>query len=440
MGKGKSSASAGTRKKHARKAGKDEDDLPPVNKQRGQKKQTRGADGKKLSKAQRKAAAKIKTYIPPPKPPAPPIPDPLDGQGLARTLPAELVVTLRRLGKKDDVTRRKGLEELREQWLSPVLRKAEGEEEETQRDITLAALQSALPVWLHNLASLLQSPFHRSLALQLHTELMGVPELRGGVLDALALGYLPGTQARDVLGSWLVAALDERRAGGLQVFENLVSLGPKDAAEGEETAHLDLAPHLPALAEFLTLAILDPKTLHRDIHPAPVQSQFEQAKGAKTQNQKGKSKGKPTKGAKPAPPSAPTPPPEEDSQLAEERWTRYRVGGLAGLAWVLGKLHAAQIKSEEIDALLRNPVTWSALGPAHVIPGVDPIGTAPLIRRAGYSLLQSVLQNVPELDAELLGVVAASVLGNCWNEGEAIVWEIAGPAVLKFLTSELGMC
>lgn len=446
MGKGgKSSASSATRKKHARKAGKDEDDLPPVRQQRGQKKQVRGPDGKRLSKAQRKALPKIKTYIPPPKPPAPPIPDPLDGQGLARTLPAELVVTLRRLGKKDDVTRRKGLEELKEQWVAPLLRKsetegAEGEDAETQRAITLAALQSALPVWLHNLASLLQSPFHRSLALQLHTEMMGVPELCGGVLDSLAMSYLPGTQDRDILGSWLVAALEERRSGGLKVFEDLVGLGPKPTPEGQETSHLDLVPFLPGLAEFLSLAILDPKTLHRDIHPAPVQNQFESAKqakeAAKNQNQKGKGKGKPSRTATPA---TETPPPEEDPQLAEERWTRYRVGGLAGLAWIITKLHAHDppLKSEEVDALLRNPVTWSSLGPAQVIPDVDPIGTAPLIRRGGYTLLQSVLQSFKELDSELLGIIATSVLGNCWQETEAIVWEVAGSAVLRFLTSEL---
>jgi hypothetical protein len=138
----KSSASAGTRKKHAKKNNNnDEDDevksaRPP---QRGQK---------KLSKAQKKALPKIKQYIPPPKPPAPPIPDPLDGQGLARTLPAELVVVLRRLGKKDGVTRRKGLEELREGWVQVVLASGSGEDVELDRELKETALLSAIPVWV----------------------------------------------------------------------------------------------------------------------------------------------------------------------------------------------------------------------------------------------------------------------------------------------------
>lgn len=147
MPKGKSSATSGTRKKNARKhAAKDDDDAPPSGKPQHTKLQ-RGQ--KKLSKAQQRALPKIKQYVPPPKPPAPPIPDPLDGQGLARTLPAELVVVLRRLGKKDDVTRRKGLEELREGWISEIGKAGSGdEEEEVERELKETALGSAVPVWV----------------------------------------------------------------------------------------------------------------------------------------------------------------------------------------------------------------------------------------------------------------------------------------------------
>lgn len=143
MPKGKSSASAGTRKKHAKKAAaKDGEEQPKqqhTKLQRGQK---------KLSKAQQRALPKVKQYIPPPKAPAPPIPDPLDGQGLARTLPAELVVVLRRLGKKDDVTRRKGLEELREGWIADLTRSFGEEEDEVERELKETALVSAIPVWV----------------------------------------------------------------------------------------------------------------------------------------------------------------------------------------------------------------------------------------------------------------------------------------------------
>jgi hypothetical protein len=134
----KSSASSGTRKKHAKKAaGQDDPDGP------GQQKRKPQRGEKKLSKAQKRAQPKIKQYVPPPKPPAPPIPDPLDGQGLARTLPADLVVILRRLGKKDDVTRRKGLDELKE-WVEGI----KSEQDEVEKETKEVTLTSAVPVWV----------------------------------------------------------------------------------------------------------------------------------------------------------------------------------------------------------------------------------------------------------------------------------------------------
>jgi hypothetical protein len=56
-------------------------------------------------------------------------------------------VVLRRLGKKDDVTRRKGLEELRD-WVAEVAKPVSGEEEEVEKEIKETALVSAIPVWV----------------------------------------------------------------------------------------------------------------------------------------------------------------------------------------------------------------------------------------------------------------------------------------------------
>lgn len=152
---GKSSASSNTRKKHAKKSGPGENETGPEsasnnnnNNAPHQKKQR----GQKLTKAQKKALPKIKQYIPPPKPPAPPIPDPLDGQGLARTLPAELVVVLRRLGKKDDVTRRKGLEELKDGWVGVSI---SSQGDELEREMKETALLSAVPVWVSSQITIL---------------------------------------------------------------------------------------------------------------------------------------------------------------------------------------------------------------------------------------------------------------------------------------------
>ncbi|WWD02614.1 hypothetical protein V865_000654 [Kwoniella europaea PYCC6329] len=454
----KSSASAGTRKKNARKAarvtGEDPDEAQPksgMKPQRGQK---------KLSKAQKKALPKIKQYIPPPKPPAPPIPDPLDGLGLARTLPAELVVVLRRLGKKDDVTRRKGLEELKEGWINELITTkdlTEDQEMGLERELKETAILSAIPVWLHNLASLLQSPFHRSSAIQLHSDLLSIPSLRTAILESLSLSLLPGTQSRDLLGSWMVAALEEgRRAGGagLRSWDNSVTWStPTQKEEGEDTSSTSndsekivLSQHLGDIVEYLTLSILDPANLHDNIHPAPVSSApstSSPAPNKKGQNIKGGGKGKSTPNPQPKQQiSASTSTAAEDGEVVEERLARYRVGGLVGMNYLLQQLSKADIKDLPADLvnLIKNPGLWLALS-SETIDNSDSdspngLGTAqPPIRRAAYSLLSTLVENYPEHleEKDTLRMLSDAVLGNCWLETEGIVWETAAMAIAKFI-------
>ncbi|ODO06737.1 hypothetical protein I350_04096 [Cryptococcus amylolentus CBS 6273] len=435
MAPSKSSASAGTRKKNAakkaRKNGEDPEDMPPpppnTRKQRGEK---------KLSKAQRKALPKVKQYIPPPKPPAPPIPDPLDGQGLARTLPAELVVVLRRLGKKDDVTRRKGLEEFRDDWVRDVTAAKGSEEEEVDREVKEIAILSAIPVWLHNLASLLQSPFQRSTALAIQSDLLSVPALRSSILESINLGFLPGTQNRDVLGSWMVAALEEgRRSGGAAIKSWEASTTWKST--GEEDERIDISQQLAALVEYLTLSTVDPVTLHDNIQSAPVFS--ESASQAPTPK-KNPNKAAKTKTPAPISRQVATPVQAEDEEVVEERLVRYRVGGLVGLTSLLQSW--TQLGSLELPAdlisLLRNPGLWIALSPEIIDKAENPgaLGTAqPPIRRAAYSLLSVLITSFEKIigEPEVLKMVSDAVLGGCWVEKEAAVWEAAGPAVAKFV-------
>ena len=145
----KSSASAGTRNKHAKKGSKLDEGASQASGSAGG--QVKGS--KKLTKAQKKLP-KVKQYIPPPKAPAPAIPDPLDSQGLAHSLPPELVVVLRRIGKKDGVTKRKGLEELREGWVLPLLSPVSTEgvaregDLELENEIRESSMVSAVPIWV----------------------------------------------------------------------------------------------------------------------------------------------------------------------------------------------------------------------------------------------------------------------------------------------------
>ena len=134
MAKGKSSASSATRKKHARKAAvahglAEEIPIQKEKKPKGKEK------GSKKNKEPRK-----KVYIPPSKP-APVQPDPLDTLGLAQELPPDLFVVLRKLAKKDSITKRRALEDLQTDWVE----KAKSEDDESP---IVKALVAAVPVWV----------------------------------------------------------------------------------------------------------------------------------------------------------------------------------------------------------------------------------------------------------------------------------------------------
>jgi len=126
-GNPKTSASSATRKKHAKKHAAPED--PVLNNKGG-----KGGKGGKRNKEPR-----VKMYIPPVKP-APIQPDPLETTGLAHTLPAELLVVLRNLSKKAQVTKARALEDLQLAWVDRCIKDRD--------DVTVYTLVEMLPVWV----------------------------------------------------------------------------------------------------------------------------------------------------------------------------------------------------------------------------------------------------------------------------------------------------
>lgn len=128
-GSGKSSATSGTRKKHAKKA------AVPGEPEAGQMKEKRA---KNKEKGKGKKELRQKVYIPPVKP-APVQPDPLETTGIAHQLPPELLVVLRSLGKKAVVTKARALEDLQSGWVERALA---GDED------LIPTLHIMFPVWV----------------------------------------------------------------------------------------------------------------------------------------------------------------------------------------------------------------------------------------------------------------------------------------------------
>lgn len=140
MPKQKTSASSATRKKHAKRAAgpsNEVQDMPKEKKLKGK------------AKAMSKAEPKKKIYIPPVRHRAVQ-PDPLESLGIAYLIPSDLVVILRRLGKKDAVTKTRALEELHSAWVAKAV-EGRGDAGVSQNLIDI------LPVWVRPSSPFLSS-------------------------------------------------------------------------------------------------------------------------------------------------------------------------------------------------------------------------------------------------------------------------------------------
>lgn len=134
------------------KRGKRIKDIPPSGNSRGQKNANAENKKKKQSKKHAKGQAppppRKKQYIPPPKPVKTNV-DPVDTYGLGivgagyERIPAEKVVSLRLLNKKDSMSVERGLDELLA-WVNEVQKSDSSDEE------ALTHLSEVIPVWVRH--------------------------------------------------------------------------------------------------------------------------------------------------------------------------------------------------------------------------------------------------------------------------------------------------
>ncbi len=238
----------------------------------------------------------------------------------------------------------------------------------------------------------------------------------------------------------MVAALEEgKRSGGsgLKTWEQSITWSAS-SEEISSAGRINLTPQISTLSEYLSLSILDPASLHDDIHPAPVAS----TPASVPAPSRGVGKGAKSRTIPAAVVNAPATPSAEEEEMVEERLGRYRVGGLIGLTWFLQqlKLVTPSTLPSEVLTLLQNPILWTTLSSLTLDNSPSPnLGASqPPVRRAAYSLLSVLIETYPEEvgKEDMLELLSAAVLGKCWLEKEATVWETAGPAIVNFLSSE----
>ncbi|KAI0634826.1 hypothetical protein C8Q77DRAFT_1277694 [Trametes polyzona] len=421
--KAKSSASAATRKKHARKAAAAHG--APEEPQVPKEKKPKGKD-KKNKKEPRK-----KVYIPPVKP-APVQPNPLDTLGLAQRLPPELLVVLRLLSKKDATTKRRALEELQSAWVS---RAHKGGEDEyltyTLRDI--------IPVWLHHLPTLFLHPSRRLrlLAVGLHTSLLQIADLRKEIYFQIR-EVATSDHAESILGSWCLAAHDVDRQVSSYARESW-SRYVATTGTSEEKLVLDKAL-FPRVWEFVQRTLLDPAGVYLYLNPP------QPAIPTPAQSRKGSGRGTPVR--RDDEPTA-RPKADEDEEEEQDRKARMRVGAFGATEWVLNAKFSTSEKArdkerasetepsiDEFLAPLANPALWSSLYHGQNPPFADSEGFGfgqPVVRRSAWSLLQTVLQRCRGHLDPLHQILSTAVLRSAWVEPDMLVRAAMWQPLLMFL-------
>ncbi|KAJ2912917.1 hypothetical protein MD484_g7503, partial [Candolleomyces efflorescens] len=308
-GHGKSSATAATRKKHAKKnAPPPEEPVPKTKK------------GKK--ERGKKAEPRQKIYIPPVKPP-PVQPDPLETTGLAHSLPAELLIVLRSFNKKAEVTKIRALEELQTGWVDKALRDREDE-------VLEYTLVEMLPVWLHHVSALF---FHssrrvRALTASLHLSLLHIPSVREQIFFFLR-ETADTSQVESLLGSWCIAAHDVDKAVATTALKSW-----NEAQSELESSEASRA----ALVEFVQRTSLDPAAVYAYLNPVqPSVTPGPSHPGSR----KGSGRSTPAIQRKDNPESMLRNKLEENLEENEQdRKARLRFGALGAIKWILGALES----------------------------------------------------------------------------------------------------
>ncbi|PBK68595.1 hypothetical protein ARMSODRAFT_958257 [Armillaria solidipes] len=388
-GSGKSSATSGTRKKHAKKA------TGPVEPEAGQMKEKRA---KNKEKGKGKKEPRQKVYIPPVKP-APVQPDPLETTGIAHQLPPELLVVLRSLGKKAVVTKARALEDLQSGWVARALA---GDED------LIPMLHIMFPVWMHHVSALFLHPSRRirQLTADLHKSFVLL-------MKEAIIAHFNACSTREaewILGSWCMAAYDTDRgvaASALSSWRSFNEVSGQVLLNDKENGFFS------CLAAFVYRAAMDPLAIYLDLNPLPPAPP------------------PPTKGASKKVEPEPTPrlKSEDLEEDEQDRKARIRVGAYGAIRWIVDTVET------ELHEQLSSLTFWSALYYKESAPFVpadeECFGYGqPAVRKAAWALVQALLRHPIQTQ---LSTLSAAILHSAWVEPDTTVHTVMWQPLLRFL-------
>ncbi|KAF9477335.1 hypothetical protein BDN70DRAFT_881303 [Pholiota conissans] len=409
-GNPKSSASSGTRKKHAKKHAP-VDETPkekrPKEKGRGKKKEPR-----------------VKMYIPPVKP-APVQPDPLETTGLAHTLPADLLVVLRNISKKAQVTKTRALEELQSAWVNQCLK-------EGRESLLTYTLVEMLPVWLHHVSALFVNPSRRVrfLASSLHSTLLQIPPVHDQILFFLRESTSEA-QLESILGTWCLATYDVDR----QVLAIASKSWKETISTVESPGTFFLTDKLQALLNaFIQRTALDPSGVYLYLNPLPppppAASNASKKGNVKMPGGKGSSVATPRKDDGDMTPRSKM---DEQEESEPDRQARLRIGALGAARWIAGSMTTL---TKDLLEFYSNPALWSILHSTESCPWVDmeSFGYAqPNVRKTGWNLIQTLLDSHKDHLQTAVPIIGVAVLRSAWIELDSLVQSSMRQPLLQFL-------
>ncbi|CAA7268465.1 unnamed protein product [Cyclocybe aegerita] len=412
-GNPKSSATSATRKKHAKKNAAPQDEPPPKEKkpkgkvERGKKKEPR-----------------VKMYISPVKP-APVQPDPLETTGLAHALPADLLVVLRNISKKAQVTKIRALEELQMNWVDRCLKEGEGSG-------LVYTLVEMLPVWLHHVSALFVHPSRRVrlVAASLHSSFLELPATRDQIIFFLRESASP-TQVESILGTWSLAANDVDRSVSTIASktwkETILTSSTEDSSSSK---HLLLDENLrSSLNSFVQRATLDPSGVYLHLNPPAPPPPLVPAHVA-NRSAKSSAASTPRRDDGDQTPRSKV---DEQEESEQDRKARLRIAALGAARSIL---EATTTLPEDLRDFFSDPVLWSSLQSAEACPWIDveSFGFAqPNVRKAAWTLLQSLLALHKGYKDHLSLILGIAILRSAWVETDTIVQSAMWQPLLMFL-------
>ncbi|GAA5851231.1 hypothetical protein JCM9279_007491 [Rhodotorula babjevae] len=430
--KGKSSTSKATQKKHAAKAAKrahkhgdgDDDDEAAGPAQPAAKQQPPQRGQKKLKKKDR--LARPKQYIAPVKPKGEADPVDLFLVQRGKQLDPGLVVTLRSLQKRDEVTLAKAAEAF-DTWVRDTLREDHDEHgEDWERELKQEGVVDAMDVWAHHFPRLALHPSRR-LRLQVHalhslltsTTHPLLRETRSALLAPL------WTDRSEYVGAWCTAAHDSDRTvrreakSSWDAVQRVEAGSKEDEGEGveDQPEGISVVEHADDIASFCFSVILG---------------------GSEPSAQSGTST---PLGASSAPAAA-------AAAAAEQEDPAFlRTSALLALASLVASLPSPLPLSRDTLDTLTSDDMFDLVVRAE--PGSRQREQPQMVRRAVYELLGAIVGRSEELLADTapsasasaneddgeggddeggkVAQIAARVLGNCWSEPEG--W----PGIVAFL-------